>query len=443
MSSPGCRRTRLGRDGLPGGRDAGLLLAARVLMSAERALVGVVVPIYLARRGFSATELGILFSIVALTSATMSTLIGVFADRVGRKPFLIYIPLLTAAAAAVFAATDVTWALFAAASLGSFGRGSGAGGGMVGPYQPAEQALLAGLVDDRRRNTLFGLVASASAAGGLLGSILAATPLSAPAAGGAVAATTYRPAFLAAAALAVLTAVCALPVHAPRTEGPPAPLPSGSRRRRQPLSAEGRRLVYRLWATNAVNGAAVGLFAPFLTYWLYRRYGVSAAQIGILYTIVNVVTIVTNQFAAPLARRRGTVRMVVITRTLQALLLPALAVMPSFPLAGVVYGARLVVQRIGMSLRQSFVMGASPAQERARVAAFAQLPTQGISALAPTLSGYLLNEVSLALPFEIAGVLQLINAGLFHHFFGQTAPGPVPAARQTPPLAPGRPSYDE
>src|SRR5579875_996839 len=294
------------RAGLPGGRDAGLLLAARVLMSGQRALVGVVVPIYLARRGFSATELGAMFSLVALVSALISALIGFAADRVGRKPFVMCVPGLIAAAL-VFSFTDVTVVLFAAAALGSFGRGSGAGGGQIGPYQPAEQALLAGMAGDgRRRNALFGLVASASAAGGLLGSVLATTPLSSPT-GRGVDAATYRPVFLAAAALAVLASLCAAPVREarPSVEGEArdarrsprrrwgrrgGSLPAGagasaqaetagaraaSRRLSSParLSPSARRLVYRLWATNSFNGAAVGLFGPFITYWLYRRYG--------------------------------------------------------------------------------------------------------------------------------------------------------------------------
>src|SRR5579875_1737506 len=416
------------RAGLPGGRDAGLLLAARVLMSGQRALVGVVVPIYLARRGFSATELGAMFSLVALVSALISALIGFAADRVGRKPFVMCVPGLSAAAALVFSFTDVTVVLFAAAALGSFGRGSGAGGGQIGPYQPAEQALLAGMAGDgRRRNALFGLVASASAAGGLLGSVLAA------------------------AALAVLASLCAAPVREarPSVEGEArdarrsprrrwgrrgGSLPAGagasaqaetagaraaSRRLSSParLSPSARRLVYRLWATNSFNGAAVGLFGPFITYWLYRRYGAGPAEVGTLYTVGNVLTIATNQLAAPIAARHGTVRTVVVVRTAQALLLPVLAVMPAFAAAGAVYTGRLIVQRIGMSLRQSFVMGAAPASERARVAALSQLPTQGLSALSPTLSGYLLSEVSLAAPFVLAGALQLINALLFHRFF--------------------------
>jgi MFS family permease len=460
-------RARLRR--IAGGRDGALLLSARVVMSAQRALVGVVVPIYLARRGFSATELGALFALVALAAAGMSTLIGVLADRVARKPFIVAMPLLSAGAGLVFGFTDATWALFAAAALGSYGRGAGAGAAQIGPYQPAEQAMMAGLVEDRARNALFALIASASAAGGLLGTILTLTPLTTPTTGHVVLAATYRPAFIASALLAALAAALALPVRerrgapvaraarepgdaeeigAPGLPGDeavlgdaeeaadtrlgagvaPIRLPgdrnpagggaNGGARSPGRLSPQSRRLIRRLWATNGVNGLAVGLFGPFITYWLYRRFGAGPAEVGAVYTAANVVTIATNQLASPLARRRGTVRTVVIARTLQALMLPLLALAPTIVIAGAIYTLRLVAQRIGLSLRQSFIMSAAPPSERARVAAFSQLPVQGISALAPTLSGYLFDEVSLAAPFELAGALQLANAWLFHHYFG-------------------------
>jgi MFS family permease len=402
-----------------GGRDAQLLLVARVLMSAQRALVGVFAPIYLARRGLSATEIGVLFSAVALCGAAISAAVGFGADRIGRKPFVVYIPLLSAGAAFVFAFVGSKEALFIAAAIGSFGRGSGAGAGMVGPYQPAEQALLAGLVDDRSRPRLFANIASASAMGGLLGAILAATPLTQGAAGPAGAAT-YRYAFLVAALLALLPALLALPVRErPRSQGASQPArkrAAGGGR----LSAPARTLVLRLAATNTVNGVAVGLFGPFVSYWLYRRFGASPGAIGLLYIAANIVTLITNQFSTLLARRHGMVRTVVIARALQALLLIPLALSPNLYVAGAIYSLRLIAQRIGLALRQTFVMTAAPANERAKVAALSQLPVQGASASAPTLAGYLFDTVGLAVPFEIAGALQLVNAGLFQWFFGRS-----------------------
>ena len=84
-------------------RTLTLVWSARVSISAGRALAGVVAPLYLAALGFRGLELGELFVGVALASAVLSAGVGLLSDRVGRKPFLIVFPMLTAAAAVVFA----------------------------------------------------------------------------------------------------------------------------------------------------------------------------------------------------------------------------------------------------------------------------------------------------------------------------------------------------
>lgn len=431
----------------PGGRDAHLLLAARVLMSAQRALVAVVAPIYLARLGYSGLGLAALFAVVALASAALSLTVGVYSDRIGRRPFVIALPLASAAAGVAFMFTDATGLLFLFAALGSFGRGSGAGGGAVGPYQPAEQALLAGTVSDRERPRLFGLIASASAAGGLLGAILAASPVGAAAhEAGAATPATYRLAFFAAALLALAAALVAVPVHEERPQRQPAghqPSADQQPAGRQPgagqqsdiaprdrradrasrrLSWKGRSLVWRLWATNVTNGIAVGLFGPFVTYWFFRRFGATTTVVGVIYIVVNVVTIGTNLLTPWVARRLGVVPSVVVLRSIQALLLVPLALSPTIVFAAAVYMVRTSVQRVGMAVRQSFVMTVAPAHERARVSALSRLPSQGIAAAAPLFAGYLFDEVSLAAPFEIAAFFQLVNALTFGYLFRRASP---------------------
>ena len=77
-------------------RNLLLVLVARGFMSAARAVAGVVTALYLAAIGFSALELGLLFLGVTLTSAVMSTLIGLASDAIGRRAFLVTLPLLAA-----------------------------------------------------------------------------------------------------------------------------------------------------------------------------------------------------------------------------------------------------------------------------------------------------------------------------------------------------------
>lgn len=95
------------------------------------------------------------------------------------------------------------------------------------------------------------------------------------------------------------------------------------------------------------------------------------------------------------------------------------------------------MQRLAAPLRQSYVLAMADPAERGSVAGPASLPSQVRMSTTPVASGYLLDEVSLSLPFEIAGVLQMVNALLFWVFFRHRPPAEelAPAGAPEPVLA--------
>ena len=409
-------------------------------MSAARAIAGVVTALYLAAEGFSAVRLGLLFLGVALSSAVLSAAIGLLSDAIGRKFFLVVVPLLATAASCVFAARRAATLLFVFAALGSFGRGAGAGAGNVGPYQPAESAFIAEIVPAARRTDAFGFVAFASSLGALAGGLLAglARPghLQGPAAMHA-----YRPAFLAAAVLSALAGVLALWLSEPRRA------PHHNQRLRPLFPRRSWKVLWRFWITNGLNGVAIGMFGPFVSYWFHRRFGASPAEIGVLFAVVNLATLASALVAASVGRRFGTVSAIVGVRFFQGLLLVPMALSPTFWVAGAVYLLRMVVQRVGLPLRQSFTQEVADPDERARLAALSSLPAQGTQAGSQVLAGYLFDEVALAAPLLVAGIVQTLNAGAYAALFGtSSAPqavtpdrrDPAPASAPSPPgAAPG------
>lgn len=396
-----------------GDRNVVVLLVARTAMSAARAMTAVVTALYLAAQGFSGVRLGELFLCVALASAAMTAAIGVIADRVGNKVFLIVVPLVTAAAAIVFGWSRSVPVLFVFAALGSFGRGGGAGGGSVGPYRPAEAALASSSVAPARRNTLFGHLSFASTLGALAGGLLASLARPGNATGSAATAA-YRPAFVAIAVLAALAGLAATGLREPRV--PRRPGRSRGERRRGVVSRSWPML-WRFWITNSINGVAMGV-GPFISYWFARRYGVGPAEIGVLFAIVNAATLISVLAAAPIARKVGTVRTIVIMRAASGVLLVPMAFAPSFAAAGAVYLVRMLAQRVGLPLRQSFVQGVADPREQASMAGLSTLPAQGTQAGSQVLVGYLFDEAGLAVPFELAAVFQVLNAAAYHVLFG-------------------------
>ncbi|MGH9066475.1 MAG: MFS transporter, partial [Acidimicrobiales bacterium] len=201
------------------GRNVVVATSARVAMSAARALAGVVVPVYLALAGYSAFRLGLLFVVVGIASALLSTAVGFLSDRVGRKGFLVGVPLLAFAAGLAYAFSLDPVVVFIAAAVGSFGRGGGVGGGSVGPYAPAEQALVAESVAPAHRNAAFGRLGFGSSIGAVLGSLLAAGLVRGRPARAQVLAA-YRPDFLALAACALAAGLLGLLLTEPGRAGP-------------------------------------------------------------------------------------------------------------------------------------------------------------------------------------------------------------------------------
>jgi MFS family permease len=400
--------------------NVAIVLGSRLAMSGARAIAGVVTALYLARLGFSGFRIGLVFLGVALASAAMSTVIGFASDRIGRKPFLVAIPLLAALAALGFGFSRTPAVLFVLAALGSFGRGAGAGGGSVGPYQPAESAFIAEAVPAADRSAAFGRLSVASSLGALAGGLLAglARPAARLSPVGVTAA--YRPAFLAAAALAGLAGLVALGLREPRQ------LPSRPKGRRIAETFRWPRrswpALWRLWITNGTNGLAIGAFGPFVAYWLHRRYGVGPATVGELFAAVNFATLVSGFLAAGAARRFGTVRAIVAVRAITAVLLVPMVEAPSFLIAGAVFLVRMLIQRIGLPLRQSYTQDLAHPDERASMAALSNLPAQATMAGSQVLAGYLFDEVSLASPFEVAAFFQAANAALYWLLFERFSP---------------------
>jgi len=398
-----------------------IILLARTSMSVARAIAGVVAVLYLAAVGMSALEIGVLFLVVTVVSALMSTTIGLLSDRFGRKPFLVVVPLLAALAAGVYCVDRAPIPLFVFAALGSFGRGAGAGGGTVGPYQPAESAFVAESVPSSARSAAFGRLAFTSTLGALFGGLLAGLAQTHAHMSPAAATTAYRPAFVAAGILAAVAGIVALWLKEPARSEPVRPEP-GIRRAGLVWPKRSWPALWRLSTTNAVNGMAMGMVGPFVSYWLARRYGVSPGSIGLLFAVVNAGSLASTLAAAGIGRRVGTVRAIVVVRALGGLLLVPMVLAPTFWIAGAVYFVRMFTQRIGLPLRQSFTQDVAHPDERASVAALSNLPAQGTMGVSQVLAGYLFESVGLAAPFELSAVFQCVNAVLYGAFFGWAKP---------------------
>ena len=256
---------------------------------------------------------------------------------------------------------------------------------------------------------LLGLALVVGVLAGALGALMATVPTLLHRLFGVAEIAGDRALFVCAAVLGVAMAMVILPVK----ESAPAPRPPGKRR----LKPATTHVLWRFLITNATNGLAVGMLGPVLVYWFHVRFGATAAELGSLYFLANILAAPSNLLAAPVARRFGTVRAVVGLRSIAVLLMAAMALVPTFLMAAVLFLLRTQVNTMSNPMRQSFLMGMVDPSDRSTAAGFSNLPLQVLSSAGPTIAGQLMQSVWVSLPLELAAGLQALNAALYHAFF--------------------------
>ena len=399
-------------------RTLRLLTIGRALRSFSQGYLGIIVPLYMTMLGYSVAQVGLFVTVWAGAGALLTVASGFLGDRYGRKPLLVTFSLFAALAGLAFAFDAPLWVLLLAGALGTIGRGGGpASGGAFGPYYPVEQALIAERARDADRNRIFGAFSFFGAIAGAAGTLVTHLPAAAARWQAAPLPAGYRDVFLLTTALGIAMTAVALALEESRVS------PRAGAVERRSLGRPTLRLLGQFAITNATNGLAVGFLGPMLVLWFHLRYGATESQIGTIYFVVALVAAIPYLNVGRIVSLiGGAVRMVVALRVLSCFLLAAVPFMPALWLAGLVYAVRMLFNVATLPVRQSYLMGVLPAEERSRGASVANLPSQVFSTVGPAIAGVILHEWWIGAMLEIASVLQLLNAALYWSFFHAAAP---------------------
>jgi MFS family permease len=428
-----------------GAANLRLLYAARALRSFGVAFLTVVFPLYLDARGYSSSVVGGILSGATVISALLVLVVGLGTDRLGPRRMLLFLAGAGVVGGLVMAGTTSLPLILMASGLGGVGRGGGAGsGGAWGPVFPAEQPLLAESVGHQRRTAAFGFIGFVGVMAGALGSLVAWVPDWLQHSGWTVI-SSYRLVFVLGAAMSLGVVAVSVPLRDGRSgrgrvAGLPvrqkaaAPDPAHGTATPEPGNGSATlrtgQLVWRLGLTNSLNGFGFGFLGPLLTYWFHVRFGVSAGELGILYTVINLATALPYLGAARLARRLGAVMAVTVTRAVSIGLLVLMIWAPDFVWAGVLYGFRMALNSLGLPARQSYVMGVAEEGRRGMVAALGSLPSQITSSLSPAIGGALMSVIEDA-PLIGAAVFMGANVIVYWLAFHNVLP-PEEQARAAP-----------
>lgn len=392
-----------------GATDARLIIAARGLRSFGYGLLAVLLGVALSAAGLTPVAIGALITVSLVGDFCGTYVIGVYADRWGRRRTLVVLALLMAVTGAIFGLTAVYPVLLVAAFVGTLGTS----GSETAPFLPIEQAMLPQTGAPEQHTALFArynLVATFAAAGGALVAglpdLLTQT--------GVPLATGVRLLFglytLVALVVVLLVRRLSSQVEPAATVLPARSVATGWQTLVPPLGRS-RGIILRLSALFSVDALAGGLTVQSLmALYFHLRFGVPLVPLAALFFGANTLSALSFLAAAPLARRVGLLNTMVFTHLPSNVLLALVAVMPTFPLAAAVLLTRQVLSQMDVPTRQAYTMALVAPEERTAAASVTSLARSAGSASSPIISGLLLQGplLVLGLPFVLAGGIKVV-----------------------------------
>ena len=388
--------------------DVRVLFVTRAVRTFAYGLLAVVLALFLAARGLSDREIGLVFTLTLAGDAVLSLGVAGVADRFGRRRLLIASSALIVLAGIAFALTRSTIWLTIAAIIGTISPS----GAEVGPFLAIEQAAISHGVEAADRTRVFGhyqLTGSLSnALGALTGGWLARTLAS----HGYAELDAYRGVLFLYAALGLVMAALFFRLSL-------AIEPRERERARIGLHRS-RGPVLRLAALFSVDSFGSGLAVQTLiAYWLHRRFDADVGQLGSIFFATNIVAGFSALLSAPIAKRFGLVNTMVWTHIPGNLLLIAFPFMPTLELSVAALLGRFLVAQMDVPARTSYLMAIVDDDERSAASAIASQAKLVGATLGPVAAG--LMGMSAA-PFVVAGVLKIAYDLALYRLFGRDHP---------------------
>jgi len=358
--------------------------------------MAVLVGLYCARLGFSATQIGGVLS-AALWGAALAALITlVIGPRLPERAMLVALTALPMLGGVVLIAADAFPIVLVAAFVGMLnihGRDRGA-------IPILEQALFPATTTDADRTRVFAWYNVLLDSGYAVGGLFAAVPTLLESTLGMAPLEALRLALAAFCVLYFAAAVLYMRLPAIADDVKPVGLTE--------LSRESRPIVTKislLFLLDAFGGGFIGtaLFA----YFFAEKFGASAATIAILFSAGRVLSAFSHLGAAWLSRRIGLVNTMVFTHAPTSFLLFTIVATDSFGWDAFFFLLREALNEMDVPTRQSYVMAVVQPHERLAVSGITNLVRSCGWAAAPLLAGAMMQGIGLGVPLVAAGVAKL------------------------------------
>ncbi len=392
-------------------RDRRLLYVTAFVRAIATGLVGVELGLYLTVHGLSAAAVGYVVA-AGLGGAALAALAATLrADLRGRRRLLVEVTAAGAVGGLLLGLGSGAALLAGAAFVGMVnGMGRDRGAALI-----VEQAILPATTTDEGRTGALARYNVAQDVGHALGALLAGLPQLLDRSPELTRLDAHRATILVYAGLLVATLVLYRGLSA-AVEAPPPE--SGPR-----LSDASRRILVRITALFGLDSLGGGfLTTALLSYFFFHRFGVGEVTVALLFAGARALNALSHLGAAWIAKRIGLVRTMVFTHIPASLLLVTVAIVPSFPVAAVLFLLREGLVEMDVPTRQSYVLAVVRPGERTFASGVTNLVRMALWAVAPAFAGLFMERLSIVTPLVVGAALKIAYDVILYYAFRSVRP---------------------
>ncbi|MCH7477196.1 MAG: LysM peptidoglycan-binding domain-containing protein [SAR324 cluster bacterium] len=175
-----------------------------------------------------------------------------------------------------------------------------------------------------------------------------------------------------------------------------------------------------------------------MSLWFHDHFGIGLSSLAFLWFGWHLIIATSFWVAARLAARIGHINTIVFAHIPSNLFLIALPFAPTAWVAITLWQVRSFFQLMDSPVRNSYIVGIVPSEERVAMSAYTSISQTGAAAITPTVAGAVWNIGSAAIPFISAGVIRVTYDILlwlmFHNLKTEEekASAQVPGSEQMP-----------
>ena len=405
-------------------RDGRLLLAAKMVRMFAYGFLSVILAIYLKLIGFDDFLIGLILTTTLLNSVIFTLVASFYADKVGRRKFLLLYAALMSVSGFIFTISENYFALIIAAFIGTINIT----GAESGAFLTIEQAILPQTLKNvRKRNTVFAIYNMAGTLAMAAGVLLAGLPavlqqhlqyfdivLN------QIGSIKLLFALYSVLGIVLLGIYLLLSQKIEVRDNLEKQKDESTRltRMMSSLTPKSRSIVMKLSCLFAVDSFAGGfMIQSIVSFWFFTRFGADLTTLSYIFSISGVLTAFSFMAAAKIADRIGLINTMVFTHIPANILIIAVAFAPTLPIAVVLYLLRMALSQMDVPTRQSYIVAVVREDERTTSAGITNISRNVTQAISPSLIGVLINSLSLAAPFVIGGALKVVyDVALYLNF---------------------------